>query len=96
MKHNFNERIILAIALFLGAFIGGQTKDDFAWSKPSIKLIIRCLIGGAMMAWGSLLIPGSNDGILLIGMPLLWPYAWLAFATMCISIAFLQLLKIKL
>ena len=96
MKHNFNGRIILAIALFLGAFIGGQTKDDFAWSKPSIKLIIRCLIGGAMMAWGSLLIPGSNDGILLIGMPLLWPYAWLAFATMCISIAFLQLLKIKL
>jgi len=39
-----------------------------------------------MMAWGSLLIPGSNDGLILIGMPLLRPYAWLAFITMCVSI----------
>jgi toxin CptA len=39
------------------------------------------------MAWGSLLIPGSNDGLILIGMPLLRPYAWLAFATMCVTVA---------
>ena len=39
------------------------------------------------MGWGSLLIPGSNDGLILVGMPLLWPYAWVAFATMCASIA---------
>jgi len=39
------------------------------------------------MAWGSLLIPGSNDGLILVGMPLLWPYAWLAFGTMCVTIA---------
>jgi len=40
-----------------------------------------------MMAWGTLLIPGSNDGLILIGMPLLRPYAWVAFATMCVTIA---------
>ena len=39
------------------------------------------------MGWGSLLIPGGNDGLILVGMPLLWPYAWVAFATMCVSIA---------
>ncbi len=39
------------------------------------------------MGWGSLLIPGSNDGLILIGIPLLYPYAWLAFATMCLTIA---------
>jgi toxin CptA len=39
------------------------------------------------MAWGSLLIPGSNDGLILIGIPLLRPYAWLAFATMCVTVA---------
>ena len=39
-----------------------------------------------MMGWGSLLIPGSNDGLILVGMPLLWPYAWVAFFTMCASI----------
>ena len=39
------------------------------------------------MGWGSLLIPGSNDGLILIGMPLLRPYAWIGFATMCVTIA---------
>ena len=39
-----------------------------------------------MMGWGTLLIPGSNDGLILIGMPLLRPYAWIAFSTMCLSI----------
>ena len=38
------------------------------------------------MGWGSLLIPGGNDGLILVGMPLLWPYAWVAFLTMCVSI----------
>lgn len=39
------------------------------------------------MGWGSLLIPGSNDGLILIGIPLLYSYAWLAFSTMCVTIA---------
>jgi hypothetical protein len=38
------------------------------------------------MGAGTLLIPGSNDGLVLVGMPLLRPYAWLAFATMVLSI----------
>ena len=38
------------------------------------------------MAWGSLLIAGSNDGLILIGIPLLRPYAWVAFLTMCVTI----------
>ena len=36
---------------------------------------------------GSLLIPGSNDGLILVGMPLLLPHAWVAFLTMCVVIA---------
>ena len=31
--------------------------------------------------------PGANDGLILVGMPLLWPYAWIAFAAMCLAIA---------
>ena len=38
------------------------------------------------MGVGSLLIPGGNDGLILVGMPLLWPYAWVAFLTMCVAI----------
>lgn len=44
-------------------------------------------LDGVLMGWGSLLIPGSNDGLILIGIPLLQPHAWFALATMCASIA---------
>ncbi len=29
--------------------------------------------------------PVSNDGLILIGIPLLYPYAWFSFATMCLA-----------
>jgi toxin CptA len=38
------------------------------------------------MGAGGALVPGGNDALILVGMPLLWPYAWLAFASMCCSI----------
>ena len=59
----------------------------------SARALLRCFSGGVLMGWGSLLIPGSNDGLILIGMPLLWPYAWVAFGTMCMTIAGAQLLR---
>ena len=39
------------------------------------------------MGAGSALIPGGNDALVLVGMPLLWSYAWLAFASICITIS---------
>ena len=42
---------------------------------------------------GSLLLPGGNDGLILVGMPLGWPYAWLAIVTMCVTIAAAQLAR---
>jgi toxin CptA len=38
------------------------------------------------MGAGSVLIPGSNDGLILVGMPLLFPYAWVGIGTMCLTI----------
>jgi hypothetical protein len=32
----------------------------------------------------------ATTGLILVGMPLAWPYAWLAFATMCATIALAQ------
>jgi toxin CptA len=58
--------------------------------------IARCFGGGLLMAWGSLLIPGSNDGLILVGMPLLRPYAWVGIATMCAAIAAAQWLHRRL
>ena len=79
-------RIALVAALFLGALVGGYTAGRFRNTRIGAAQVAKCFAGGAMMAWGSLLIPGSNDGLILIGMPLLRPYAWLAFITMCVSI----------
>ena len=36
------------------------------------------------------MIPGGNDGLILVGMPLAWPYAWVAFLTMCVTIGIAQ------
>jgi toxin CptA len=80
-------RIGLVVALFAGALLGGYTAGRLRSARPPAAALARCLAGGMLMAWGTLLIPGANDGLILIGMPLLRPYAWLAFAAMALSIA---------
>lgn len=80
-------RLVLLIALLLGSAWGGHSKGRFSWQGISLAGALRCLAGGALMGLGSALIPGSNDGLVLLGLPLLWPYAWVAFATMCLTIA---------
>jgi uncharacterized membrane protein YedE/YeeE len=79
--------LLLLIALYVGAFVGARTAGRWSSTPVSGLQLFRCFIGGVLMAWGSLLIPGSNDSLILIGLPLLRPYAWLAFATMFVAIA---------
>jgi hypothetical protein len=91
MAGNLFARTLLLLALLAGAALGSWSAGRFA----SRRLIdptqwVRCFAGGVLMGWGSLLIPGGNDGLILVGMPLLWPYAWLAFASMCAAIAAAQ------
>lgn len=83
--------IACLLALYVGALLGGWTAGRLKLLRPTGRGVLKCLAGGVLMAWGSLLIPGSNDGLILIGMPLLWPYAWVAFGTMCVTIAVAQL-----
>jgi hypothetical protein len=87
---------LMAIALLAGAMVGGYTAGRMRWHPVSLVAVARCLAGGIFMAWGSLLIPGSNDGLILIGMPLLWPYAWAAFLTMCLTVALAQTIQARL
>ena len=88
-------RLLLAACLLFGATIGGWTAGRFRHTPIAAGALLRCLAGGALMGWGGSLIPGSNDGIILVGMPLLRPYAWLAFATMCVTIAIAQGLQAR-
>jgi toxin CptA len=83
---NFDGAAVLSLRLATRFYVG-------CISVGSVSLVLRCFAGGVLMGWGSLLIPGGNDGLILVGMPLLWPYAWLAFASMCVAIAAAQLLQ---
>jgi len=90
MSASVGARTLLAVALLAGAALGGWTAGLFRSTRLAPAQLLRCLVGGVLMGWGSLLLPGGNDGLILVGMPLAWPYAWLAFATMCITIAIAQ------
>jgi uncharacterized membrane protein YedE/YeeE len=91
MAGNLVARSALLFALFAGAVAGGLTAGRFRSTHMTAAQIAKCFIGGVLMGWGSLLIPGGNDGLILVGMPLLWPYAWVAFLTMCVSIGVAQI-----
>lgn len=80
-------RLSLFACLLGGAMFGGWRAGLWQRRPPTPAGLARCLAGGLLMGWGSLLIPGGNDGLILLGMPLLWPHAWVAFATMCAVIA---------
>ena len=84
---------LLLLALYVGALIGGFTAGRWQSTRMSTGQLLRCLSGGVVMGWGSLLIPGSNDGLILIGLPLVEPYAWLGFASMCGAIAAAMLIS---
>lgn len=93
MAVHLGARIILLIALLSGAMLGGWTAGLLRSTAFSIKQLASCFAGGMLMGWGSLLIPGGNDGLILVGMPLLWPYAWVAFASMCLTIATTMIIR---
>ena len=86
MAANVAARSLLLLAMLLGAVWGGWTAGRLGSTPVSAIQAAKCLAGGVLMGWGSLLIPGGNDGLILVGMPLLWPYAWVAFACMCLAI----------
>ncbi|HZW75701.1 MAG TPA: YeeE/YedE thiosulfate transporter family protein [Caldimonas sp.] len=87
MATSVGARALLAVALLAGAVLGGWTAGRMRNTSIEPMQLVRCMAGGIVMGWGSVLLPGGNDGLVLVAMPLGWPYAWLAFATMCATIA---------
>jgi toxin CptA len=87
MATSVGARALLAVALLAGAVLGGWTAGRMSNASVEPVQLVRCVVGGVVMGWGSVLLPGGNDGLVLVAMPLGWPYAWLAFATMCATIA---------
>lgn len=93
MVGNVAFRTILFVALLSGAWYGGWTAGRFKSRRISAADVVRCLGGGLLMGWGSLILPGGNDNLILVGMPLLHAHAWLGIGTMCLVIAVMLLIE---
>ena len=93
MPQGVAARAALSAALLAGAALGGWTAGLFRHTRASPRQMARCLAGGLLMGWGALLVPGGNDGLVLVGVPLLRPYAWLALLAMAATIALLLMAR---
>lgn len=80
-------RLAMLLALIAGAISGGAIAGVLRAQRPGLGDVARCLIGGMLMGWGGALVPGSNDGLILVGLPLLQPHAWMAVTVMTAAIA---------
>jgi len=77
---------LLLAALVGGAVLGAWRGGRLASRPPDATTLLRCFAGGALMAIGSMLVPGSNDGLILVGLPHLQGFAWAAMAAMLATI----------
>jgi len=87
MPHGGFSRGLLLAALFLGAMLGGWTAGRIKPVLPTASVLTRCLTGGFMLGLGGSLVPGANDGLILLGLPLLYPHALLALSSMLLTIS---------
>jgi hypothetical protein len=80
-------RGVLFAALVAGSLAGGISGGHLKLELPNPYAFLACLAGGALMAMGSLLIPGYNDSLILFGASFLLPHAILALAAMALVVA---------
>jgi hypothetical protein len=73
-----------AVAIFVGVSAGALLAGRFALVQPTWPRVLRCLVGGAVMAYGAGRIPGGNDVLLLRSIPGLTLYGFVAYAVMLI------------
>jgi toxin CptA len=85
--------LVLATVLIAGAVLGGYVGGTLNFIRPTLSSLSRCLAGGAVMGVAAGVIPGGNAAPVQAEMPLLWPYAWLAFASMCVAVMAAVLLE---
>jgi hypothetical protein len=77
----------MVAALLAGALVGGHFAGKRKWQRATPADVLRCLAGGALLGAGAVMVPGSNDGLIMLGLPLLQPHAWISVSVMALTIA---------
>jgi uncharacterized protein len=83
--------VIAALAALGGAFASGIRARSFHFEKPTVRTLLRSLIGGAIMAFGGTLIPGGNDTLLLSSVPSATVSGLTAYAVMSVTVPILMI-----
>jgi uncharacterized protein len=80
-------RALLVVVFFAGAVIGAITSGTFKIRGGGLDEFALRAVGGAIMGIGGAMIPGGNDALVLVGLPLLQLPAIAAYAAMVAAIA---------
>lgn len=86
---------LMAIVFVLGSVAGGVALRQFHLSLGSARDWLRSVGGGAIMGIGAVLVPGGNDAMLLVGVPLLLPNLLAAYAAMSLMLVVLVVLRVR-
>lgn len=84
------RRSLLSLTFVAGAVAGALIDRRFAPAVGSARLWARCLAGGTLMGFGATLVPGGNDTMLLVGLPLLLPSFAIAYLAMLATMMLLS------
>lgn len=84
--HADGLRALLAMCFLGGAVWGARSAGRFRWRLASWRALSARGSGGALMGAGAALIPGGNDGLIVMGLPLMLPNAILAYASMSVVV----------
>jgi hypothetical protein len=80
-------RSLMTLVFIAGAIGGAIAVRNFRPSLGSAGKWARCIAAGLFMGVGATLVPGGNDTMLLIGLPLILPSFILAYAAMVATMA---------
>lgn len=84
---------VISTCMFGGSLVSARfMKQRFTLKWPTIEAVVRRTLAGVLMGFGALLIPGGNDALLMIGIPM---GAWQAALAYVLFVATLAALIAK-
>jgi toxin CptA len=84
---SYDVRAGLVAVFLIGAWAGAATAGRFRFRGAGWSDLAQRFGGGVLMGVGGVMIPGGNDALVLVGLPLLQPTALAAYAGMIAVLA---------
>jgi hypothetical protein len=79
---------LIFVCMFAGSLVSARIRRHrFSLTWPTWRSVSRRIMGGILMGFGALLIPGGNDTLLLVGLPMGAWQAFLAYLLMVSALA---------